>query len=311
MDKKSLDALLLFTEENVDDSLRNDLEAVFKLSRDGLRAPITLRFTGRSNNKGLSLTMNVLEFDSVKIANELTMTEFEAYCNIMPYEFMNQSWQKPDKDLRAPNLGRTIQRLNKVCYWFATLITKAPTDDLKIAHIQKFLDVAKNLKELKNFNSMMEIMAGLNNSAVYRLKKLWNAIPIESKQIFSEIEQLMSSMNNFATYRTFLENQTPPVFPYLALILRDITFIHDGNGMYIGDCMNMQFLQLIFKQVQTLQKYQSKPYELETDDLIHKYLHENMGYVDEDKLYEWSLKYQPAGSLNPNGNVYDPNNIPD
>lgn len=47
----------------------------------------------------------------------------------------------------------------------------------------------------------MAIVAGLNNSAVLRLKKTLVEVPAESLKLYQEYESLMKSEANYRTYR--------------------------------------------------------------------------------------------------------------
>ena len=59
----------------------------------------------------------------------------------------------------------------------ATMICCTSKLKRRVALVKYFLDVATELKKLNNFNSLMAIISGLNNSAVYRLKHTFNSLP--------------------------------------------------------------------------------------------------------------------------------------
>lgn len=48
------------------------------------------------------------------VADYLTSIETVMYRAIQPWEFLNQAWQRDDKQLRAPNLSTMIARFNQV-----------------------------------------------------------------------------------------------------------------------------------------------------------------------------------------------------
>jgi len=103
------------------------------------------------------------------MARELTMQEWEIFKSIEAREFLSQSWQKENKQLTAPNIVRMIDRFNRISFWVATEIL---TKDRKtqVRTIKKFIKTAYICYHMGNFNSMMEILSGLNNISVSRLK---------------------------------------------------------------------------------------------------------------------------------------------
>lgn len=94
--------------------------------------------------------------------------------------------------------------------------------------------IGQKCRHLNNFNAVMEILAGLQNSAVYRLKKTWNVrsrmllslsplpmyiflqlLPSKTWDTWEELTHIMSSEDNFRVFREVLHNINPPCIPYL------------------------------------------------------------------------------------------------
>jgi len=102
-----------------------------------------------------------------------------------------------------------------VSYWVATEIILAPVH-LRAAYIEKFINIGeKCLHNYNNFNTLMAIISGLNNSAISRLKKNWMAISDKAKETFKKLEELMTLDSNFKRYREFVATKTSPVVPYM------------------------------------------------------------------------------------------------
>ncbi len=51
---------------------------------------------------------------------------------------------------------------------------------------EKIIDIAKALMKMNNFNTLMSIIAGLNNACVYRLKKT-------RKKLLSSVREVLDS----------------------------------------------------------------------------------------------------------------------
>ncbi len=96
-----------------------------------------------------------------------------------------------------------------------------------------FIAVALKAKALGAFNTTMELVAGLNNGAVQRLKKTWAELGKKDLQAFEELEAFVSPKKSFsqlreAKQRQLSENQ--PCVPYLGLYLSDLVMIDEGTS---------------------------------------------------------------------------------
>lgn len=63
----------------------------------------------------------------------------------------------------------------------------------------------------------MEIMSGLNNSSIQRLKRLWGSISERSRKTFDDLEELMSGQHNFKNYYTEIAKRPLPLLPYFGI----------------------------------------------------------------------------------------------
>jgi hypothetical protein len=59
------------------------------------------------------------------------------------------------------------------------------------------------------------------------------------RQEYEELEKLMDPTRNMARYRALFAraSQAPPAIPFFPMVLKDITFIHEGNQSIVdGTC---------------------------------------------------------------------------
>jgi len=75
----------------------------------------------------------------------------------------------------------------------------------------------------------MALIAGLNNSAVHRLKHTSENVHKKTTQTLEALVAAMHSQKSYAAYRELLHTCNPPLVPYLGVYLTDLTFIDDGN----------------------------------------------------------------------------------
>eukprot|EP01102_Stenamoeba_stenopodia_P021478 TRINITY_DN8660_c0_g1_i3.p1 TRINITY_DN8660_c0_g1~~TRINITY_DN8660_c0_g1_i3.p1 ORF type:complete len:793 (-),score=146.15 TRINITY_DN8660_c0_g1_i3:575-2953(-) len=183
----------------------------------------------------------LLEHSSKEIAEHMTYLDVRSYQNIKPYELLNCSWTKEGA---APNIQTAVERFNTVSNWVPTVILGTNSPEKQAMVIKKFLAIAKRLWEIKNWNGLMQIIAGLGNCAVTRLKQPQRLISPKIKEVWLKLDQLLNPAANYRTYR-ILVKETPCV-PIIAILQRDLTFMYDGNPDYLrGDILNYEKMKMI------------------------------------------------------------------
>jgi ral guanine nucleotide dissociation stimulator-like 1 len=70
--------------------------------------------------------------------------------------------------------------------------------------IETWIDVAQELRILKNFSSLKAIISGLQSNPIYRLEKCWQCMSREKHELFRELERIFSEENNAWTQRELL-----------------------------------------------------------------------------------------------------------
>jgi len=73
----------------------------------------------------------------------------------------------------APNLLKMIAQFNRVSRWVASMIVRARHPKQRSFLISRFIDVANECRKLRNYDTIAQITAGLQNASVFRLKASW------------------------------------------------------------------------------------------------------------------------------------------
>jgi hypothetical protein len=129
------------------------------------------------------------------------------------------------------------------------------------ATVKRFIRLGKEFHKIHNFNGLMEILGGLNNSSVQRLKKVWELVPEKSRDQFQRLEELMEAKQNYKNYREHIAEieRNPKKFklPCVAVLLRDLTFAQVGNSTLTetGE-VNLDKLKILNEQVRHIQLLQ-------------------------------------------------------
>mmetsp|Transcript_6017 Transcript_6017/g.9086 ORF Transcript_6017/g.9086 Transcript_6017/m.9086 type:complete len:537 (-) Transcript_6017:66-1676(-) len=229
-----------------------------------------------------------------EIARQLTLVDFRIYKAIKPVELLNQAWSKAKYKYRAKNVLALVARSTALTMWVASVILWQETLRGRVRAFTKMVNIAQLMLKLNNFNSLMAILAGINTSAIYRLKFTRDQIPNATKQLLEELSDLMDPTQSYGNYRQRLHDVDPPCVPFLGTYLTDITFIEDGNPDYIQGLINYRKRELVFSVIREIQQYQQQSY---TDDFVNiAHFLTELASNDEEKLYELSLIREPRGA---------------
>jgi ral guanine nucleotide dissociation stimulator-like 1 len=207
----------------------------------------------------------ILELDSRFVAQQLTAIDLENFLLLKPYALLEGHRSNP----KVLNLIRNFNLLSR---HVVVTILKSQTPDIVTNH---WIEIASQLRKMKNFNSLKAVIAGLTNESVYRLKTLvWSRMSRTTMSTFKWLSTIVDDVNNQTllrqtqleiegTAKVSLQEESFGTIPYLGTFLTDITvidtklpnYLHDKNGekrlINIEKC-SKQFE--ILTQIQLLQK---------------------------------------------------------
>ncbi|XP_034065679.1 rap guanine nucleotide exchange factor 3 isoform X1 [Gymnodraco acuticeps] len=207
-------------------------------------------------------TLDVLEqMGSKDIASELTNYDWELFTAMHEVELVYYIFGRHKfHGAITANLERFVRRFNEVQYWVVTELCLCEDLMKRAMLLKKFIKIAAVLKEQKNLNSFFAVMFGLSNSAVHRLYKTWERIPSKIKRIYCAYERLMDPSRNHRAYRLAVAKLSPPYIPFMPLLLKDMTFINEGNPNYVDKLVNFEKVRMIAKTVKMVRGCRSQPY---------------------------------------------------
>ncbi|KAI1897055.1 hypothetical protein AGOR_G00079180 [Albula goreensis] len=207
-------------------------------------------------------SMDTLEqLSSKDIASQLSDYDWELFGAMHEVELVYYVFGRHKfPGATTANLERFVRHFNEVQFWVVTELCLC-TDLVKRASLlKKFIKIAAVLKEQKNLNSFFALMFGLSNSAIQRLSKTWERVPSKTKRIYCAYERLMDPSRNHRAYRLAVAKLSPPYIPFMPLLLKDMTFIHEGNKNYVESLVNFEKMRMIAKTVKMVRECRSQPY---------------------------------------------------
>ncbi|XP_063067705.1 ras-specific guanine nucleotide-releasing factor 2 isoform X2 [Engraulis encrasicolus] len=231
---------------------------------------------------------------AMELAEQITLLDHIVFRSIPYEEFLGQGWMKLDKYERTPYIMKTSQHFNDMSNLVASQIMTHTDVGSRASSIEKWLAVADICRVLNNYNGVLEITSALNRSAIYRLKKTWAKVCKQTKSLMDRLQKTVSSEGRFKNLRETLKNCNPPCVPYLGMYLTDLAFIEEGTPNFTEEgLVNFSKMRMISHIIREIRQFQQAPYRIEHQPKVTQFLLDKTLVMDEDTLYELSLKIEP------------------
>ncbi|ORZ23955.1 ras guanine nucleotide exchange factor domain-containing protein [Absidia repens] len=278
-----------------------------------------------------SNTKFFLSISNQEMAEQLTWIDAELFRKIKSREFVRMIWANNDtaatttlpRQSKRPNsmasfsseeqddlhsIDQSAVRtksglLASISHWnfLSALVTSMIVTQAKlgkrVALLEKFMTIAVALRDLNNYNSLMAILAGVNNAAILRMKHTQEAI--KKKKIykrFQSLEKLMSSDRSYASYRIALKAHTTcPSIPYLGILSQDLIALDEANkNMKSDGTIHWDKFRLMGDSIMTIIKFQQqRPSDnIMPDKAVLNWI-ANCRILSEEEQYTQSMKNEP------------------
>uniref|UniRef100_A0A8C5WH99 Rap guanine nucleotide exchange factor 5 n=1 Tax=Leptobrachium leishanense TaxID=445787 RepID=A0A8C5WH99_9ANUR len=242
-------------------------------------------------------SVRILGMNTWDIALELTNFDWSLFNSIHEQELIYFTFSRQGKGENTLNLSLLLQRCNEVQLWVATEILLCHQLGKRVQLVKKFIKIAAHCKAQRNLNSFFAIIMGLNTASVSRLSQTWEKIPGKFKKLFSELESLTDPSLNHKAYRDTFKKMKPPKIPFMPLLLKDVTFIHEGNKTFLDNLVNFEKLHMIADTVRSLRHCRNKEFGNDVAQKEHmevKFYTNHLYVIDSQQtLFELSHRIEP------------------
>lgn len=207
----------------------------------------------------------LMELPDEVIARELTRMDWIMFSAIRPRDLVrNVSGAEKARCKNLINVNRMSEHFNHIAAWVSNYILFRDKPKHRALMLEKFMKIARKLRELNNYNSLGAIIAGVKSSAVGRLTATRELVPPNVGKDWLRLEALMSSSQSHYAYRLAWENSNSERIPYLPLNLRDLASAEQGNATFLGEekegKVNWRKFEIMGEVVVSMQKAQGMPY---------------------------------------------------
>ena len=157
-----------------------------------------------------------------KSINNVCIALQELFKRVIPHQCLGSVWSRRDKSSRdrdAATVVATVDQFNAVSFRVISTVLMVSGHSNCHSHIEKenykaaqhrarvitkWIDIAQELRVLKNFSSLKAIISGLQSNPVYRLTRSWSHVPKDKLQIYEELARIFSEDNNALAQRELL-----------------------------------------------------------------------------------------------------------
>lgn len=98
--------------------------------------------------------------------------------------------------------------------WILTVILESPIEYI-IPIVGKMILLAKELRSINNYQLMVIAVLSLRGQVMSRLKLVFQKQTTKINKIYQELQELISSDNEFKNIRNALSQSKPPYIPYM------------------------------------------------------------------------------------------------
>ncbi|XP_058792977.1 ral guanine nucleotide dissociation stimulator isoform X2 [Phymastichus coffea] len=269
-------------------------------------------------------------------AEQLTRMDAEVFKKLVAHQCLGAVWSRRSDRTRshdAATVLATVNQFNAVSLRVIStvlLLDEGTKPQERARIIETWIDIAQELRILKNFSSLKAIISGLQSNSVYRLEKCWQCMPREKHEIFRELERIFSEENNAWTQRELLIKEGTAKFadtagrsdrhlqkilqkqnthagnisygtiPYLGTFLTDLTMIDTAipdtvaEGLINFDKRRKEFE--VLARIRLLQGA-ANAYNFSPDSLFERWFHSIL-VLDDREAYRLSCQIEapPPGS---------------
>ncbi|XP_050309313.1 ral guanine nucleotide dissociation stimulator-like 1 isoform X7 [Anthonomus grandis grandis] len=262
-------------------------------------------------------------------AEQLTRMDVDLFKKLVPHQCLGAVWSRRDRSRshEAATVLATVNQFNAVSFRVISSILVEPslrTHDRALLIIA-WIDIAQELRLIKNFSSLKAIISGLQSNPIYRLQKTWQTIPKEKIELFDELARIFSEDNNQLAQRELLMKEGTAKFadtvgendkqlqkiiqkqnhhtanisfgtiPYLGTFLTDLTMIDTaipdtiGGGLINFDKRRKEFE--VLAQIKLLQGA-ANAYHFIEDPAFDRWF-DSILVLDDREAYQLSCQIEP------------------
>ncbi|KAL9988919.1 hypothetical protein ACROYT_G003414 [Oculina patagonica] len=177
--------------------------------------PVSPKFNHGVNDKMCAIPeetdskMDLLSIPPNECAAQLTAMDAKLFKRVIAWHCLGCVWGKNKKEGKAETVKATVDQFNAVSLRVISSIltcsnSKTSGPNTRGKYIARWINVAQECRDLKNFSSLKAILSGLQSAPIHRLKKSWSHVSKDIYALFNELSNIFSEDSNQQSSRELL-----------------------------------------------------------------------------------------------------------
>ena len=276
--------------ERVCDPKDNCIEECDSGASLSIRKPST-SFGRRSKSLTLDDQSRILEWDTVEIAQQLTLIDAKMFRKIQIHQLLLKRWTKPDNEDDCRELLEMINRFNSLSFWVQYVIVTASDPEQRDKLFNKFIAIAVECLKLQNFMSSHSIFTAflrLLNTNVCKISE-------SNEENFKVLEEIFKSPTFFQDMETTYKSVTLPAVPSIPFFTNRFFRLQDNVNFSIkldqqGKYLKGSQLEQLAEYALLMKKFHGKCYEFSKNIAMHAFLKQEYKMKDDIDLEDSSAE---------------------
>ncbi|KAI7889925.1 ras guanine nucleotide exchange factor domain-containing protein [Mucor mucedo] len=211
-----------------------------------------------------------LSLNSKDIARYLTLADFYILKCITAQDYLTIYYpgniKKKNKDhIKIDYVAMMTERANRLSKWVVEeIIVHKINSKQRRMTIRKMIEIAKLCLNWNNFHTSMVLTMGLTQLQEFR-DNTWQQVSLLPNRDVMTLKQLIKYLNvcnNMSYYRqAFKKAAKAPCIPFFPIVLKDLTFLMDGNAT-INDngLVNFTKFRMLIQSIHSVLNYTIENY---------------------------------------------------
>ena len=245
----------------------------------------------------------ILDWKAEEIGEELIKVTKALLEKIEKKELYKAIYLKKDKEIKCPNVIETINNFNKLTFFIIEDIISYDHSSDRAKIIDKWIQVADYCKSKKDYNDCIAINSALNSYIIKGLAITHKQIKTKTNELITSINKFCSCNGNYKYIREeiqTLNDKKEYYYPYLGMMLRDITFFEESSKYLInGELINFEKIEKVHNVIKNNFRFKNiKIRKDKTSNIEELYFFEKLKMNTEENLEDIAHQIEPKFKIN-------------
>ena len=210
---------------------------------------------------------------------------------------------KKDKEIKSPNVIENINNFNKLTFFIIEDIISYDCASDRAKIIDKWIQVAEYCKEQRDFNDCIAINSALNSYIITGLALTNKELKYKTNNLIKSIGKFCSCYGNYKYIREeikILDNNEEYFYPYLGMMLRDITFLEESSKYLVdGENINFDKIEIVNNIMESNFRFKNSDKKKDKNSIIEQlHFFEDLEMNTEENLEYIANQIEPKFLLN-------------